>query len=209
MLARSDIRSDPASGVVEQGLPFRFAINVSEIQGGSCSPVAGAYVDVWHCNAMGVYSDVSAQGSLGKKFLRGYQVTDAHGNVRFLSIYPGYYPGRTVHVHYRIRKFVGTTTTFNFVSQLYFNDAITTAIFQREAPYNTRPTRTTTNSNDGIFNPLLMMRLADNNSHAIASFNAVINANPGIAAANVTPTDEDSIEHALDFGGGTPPLHLI
>jgi protocatechuate 3,4-dioxygenase beta subunit len=206
MLNRADIRSDPASGVVQQGLPLRLALNVSEIQAGACSPVSGCYVDVWHCNAAGVYSDVSAQGTLGQRYLRGYQASDAHGNVRFLTIYPGYYPGRTVHIHLRVRKFDGAQTTFNFVSQLYFNDTVTDGVFARVAPYSARPARGTRNTNDGIYDARMLLRLSDNGSHAVASFDIVINADPGLAAANVTPTDPDSMEHLLDFGGGTPPL---
>lgn len=214
MLSRSDIRSDPTSGVVQQGLPMRMSINVSETQGGSCSPVAGAYVDVWHCNALGVYSDVAQQGTQGQKFLRGYQATDAHGNARFLTIYPGWYQGRTVHIHFRIRKFSGTAVTFNFVSQFYFDDAITTAIFRRVAPYSTRPNRSTTNPQDGIYGQggsQLLLRLADNGSHVVASFNAVINANPGLLGVNLTPEDpeEERIEHRDDPGGGTPPAVFL
>jgi protocatechuate 3,4-dioxygenase beta subunit len=217
MLLRSDIRSDPATGVVEAGFPLRFALNVSEITSGQCLPASGLWVDVWHCNALGIYSDVAAQGSLGKKFLRGYQLTDNHGNVRFLSIYPGYYPGRTVHIHFRVRRIVNNVTTFNYVSQLYFNDTLTTNIFNREPPYNTRPPRTTFNSNDGIYQqggPQLLFRQADNITHAIASANIVVNETPGFAAGRpikpelerlLSPTDEDSMEHLNDFGGGTPP----
>lgn len=217
MLLRSDIRSDPATGVLEQGFPFRFAINVSEISSGQCLPASGLWVDVWHCNALGVYSDVAAQGTLGKKFLRGYQVSDNHGNVRFLSIYPGYYPGRTVHIHFRVRRIVNNVTTFNFVSQFYFNDTLTTNIFNRELPYKNRPPRTTFNSNDGIYQQggsQLLFRMADDITHAIASANVVINETPGFAAgrpitpalaALLSPTDEDSLEHLHDFGGGTPP----
>jgi len=214
MLNRSDIRSDPTSGVVQQGLLFRLAFNVSEITAGTCAPLSGAYVDIWHCNALGVYSDTAAQGTTGQRFLRGYQITDEHGNVRFLTVYPGWYQGRTVHIHFRVRRFNGTQTTFDFVSQLYFNDAITTGIFQRVAPYSGRPARTTTNTNDGIYSQggsQLLARLADNGSHAIASYNIVVNSNPGLALAHplLTPTDDDSMEHAHDLGGGTPPLTTL
>lgn len=210
MLNRSDIRPDPSTGVLQPGVPLRLTINVSENQAGACSPVAGAYVDIWHCNALGAYSDVSGSGNpntVGQKWLRGYQVTDAHGNVRFLTIYPGWYMGRTVHIHFRVRKFSGATTTFNFTSQMYFDDAISNAIFASTAPYNSHTGRNpATNGADNLYNAALLMKLARNGDHAIASFNAVINAVAGVVAPEDTPTDEDSLEHLLDFGGGTPPL---
>lgn len=206
MLSRSDIRSDPGSGVIQPGLPLRMGLTVSETQSGVCSPLPGAYVDVWHCNASGVYSDTAAQGTLGQRFLRGFQVTDAHGNVRFLTIYPGYYQGRTVHIHFRVRLFSGTTTTFNFVSQLYFNDTITDVIFQRVAPYSTRPARNTRNTNDGIYSSTMVLRLADDLTHAIASFNIVVNSMAGLVGPDRIPLEDESAEHGNDFGGGTPPF---
>lgn len=210
MLSRSDIRSDPASGVIQQGLLLRLGINVSEITAGVCAPLSGAYVDIWHCNALGVYSDVAAQGTVGQKFLRGYQVTDSHGNVRFLTVYPGYYQGRTVHIHFRVRRFTGPTVTFNFVSQLYFDDLITDGVFQRVAPYSGRPARGTRNTNDGIYGQggsQLLLRLADNGNHAIASFDVKVNSVAGVVGEGLTPADPEN-DHDDDIGGGTPPQIL-
>src|SRR5207244_2699335 len=100
------IRSDPSDGSVKPGAPLRLALRVSRLTAGSCAPLPGAMVDVWHCDALGAYSDVSDPGgsTVGKKFLRGYQVTDAEGLVRFTTIYPGAYPGRAVHIHFKIRS---------------------------------------------------------------------------------------------------------
>src|SRR5688572_294222 len=105
-LNRSDIRSDPADGSVTPGVPLRITFNVSTLAAGTCSPLGGAMVDVWHCDHLGVYSDVSDPGfqTKGKKFLRGYQVTDAAGNATFETIYPGWYQGRAVHIHFKIRS---------------------------------------------------------------------------------------------------------
>jgi protocatechuate 3,4-dioxygenase beta subunit len=212
-LNRSDIREDPGTGMLQEGVPLRLSINVSEIQGGACAPVAGAYVDIWHCSALGAYSDVSGGGNpnnVGQRWLRGYQVSDAHGNVRFLTVYPGWYPGRTVHIHFRIRKFSGAAVTFNFVSQTYFDDAISNAIFAATAPYSQHQNRTpASNEQDNIYNPGLLMRMARQGDHVLASFDAVINAEVGANWKHATPTDEDSLEHLHDFGGGSPPFALV
>ena len=211
-LDRSDIRPDPATGQLQPGLPLRLSINLSEIGGGACAPVSGAYVDIWHCNALGAYSDVSGQGNpnnLGQRWLRGYQVSDAHGNVRFLTIYPGWYMGRTVHIHFRIRKFSGAATTFNFTSQMYFDDAISNAVFSSTAPYSTHTNRSpASNVQDNLYRSGLLLRLARKNDHALASFDAVINADLGMSHPQATPTDEDSLEHRFDFGGGSPRFAL-
>ena len=105
-LNRSDIRSEPSDGSIRQGVPLRLAFQVSRVEGGSCAPLSGARVDIWQCDAVGVYSDVRDMNvdSRGKKFLRGYQVTNTGGSAEFLTIYPGWYPGRAVHIHFKVRN---------------------------------------------------------------------------------------------------------
>ena len=89
MPKRSDIRSDPSDGLVQQGIPLRLILHVYDVDNGSCIPLNGSRVDIWHANSQGVYSGVNDQSTPGKKFLRGYQVTDDNGIVRFITIYPG------------------------------------------------------------------------------------------------------------------------
>jgi protocatechuate 3,4-dioxygenase beta subunit len=151
-LNRSDIRSDPSDGSVRPGSPLSLRFNVSQLAGAACSALAAAVVDVWHCDHLGVYSDVSDPGfnTVGKKFLRGYQETDASGVAHFTTIYPGWYQGRTVHIHYRIRSAPSVSPGFDFVSQLFFDDAFTDQVYG-QAPYNARGARSTRNVNDGIY----------------------------------------------------------
>ncbi len=151
-LNRADIRSDPSNNTVKAGVPLKLKFYVSRVTGSTCTPLVGAWVDIWHTDASGGYSDVNGQGNpnnLGQKFLRGYQVTDASGAVEFTTIYPGWYAGRTVHIHYKVRLFNGSTKTYEFTSQLIFDDTLTDQVFT-QAPYNAKGTRNTRNSNDGI-----------------------------------------------------------
>jgi uncharacterized protein (TIGR03437 family) len=152
-LFRSDIRTDPATGIARPGLPLNLTINVQDLEGASCGPLAGALVDIWHCDAGGLYSDVSANNTAGQKFLRGYQVSDDSGQVRFLTVYPGWYQGRTIHIHVRVRTYAGATVLSNFVTQLFFDDTIND-IVMAQAPYNSRGgTRDTRNTNDNVYTP--------------------------------------------------------
>ncbi len=153
-LERSDVRTDPTDGSVKDGTPLRVRFAVSRVDGSSCAPVTGALVDIWQCDALGVYSDVrDFQGlfdTTGKKFLRGHQVTDKNGRAEFLTVFPGWYSGRAVHIHFKVRLFEGTRRAHEFTSQLYFDESITDAI-HATAPYNSKGRRDTLNANDGIY----------------------------------------------------------
>jgi protocatechuate 3,4-dioxygenase beta subunit len=150
-LDRSDIRSDPADGTRRPGAPLRITLRVSRLAGGACAPLPGAVVDVWHCDAAGVYSDVAdPQGStVGHRFLRGFQTTDAGGLVAFTTIYPGAYPGRAVHVHFKVRAAAGAGRAHELTSQLFFDDALTDRVYARP-PY-TGASRRMRNARDGIY----------------------------------------------------------
>ncbi len=153
-LNRSDVRPDPKSGKVSEGALLDLSIRVSRLSGAACAPLAGAIVDIWQCDAQGLYSDVKDIGGMfntvGQKFLRGHQVSDKAGAARFVTVYPGWYPGRTVHIHFKIRTDPAENRGTEFTSQLYFDDAFTDRVFAA-APYAGRGDRTTRNGGDGIF----------------------------------------------------------
>ena len=147
-LLRSDIRPDPSDGSVREGAVLKLTFATARVTGNSCAPYEGLLVDVWHCDALGVYSDV--QGSAGTKFLRGYQVTDADGLATFTTVYPGWYQGRTVHIHFKIRSDAAGSSGLEFTSQLFFDDTLTDKVFAAE-PYAQKGVRSTRNDGDGIY----------------------------------------------------------
>ena len=151
-LHRSDIRSDPTDTQLRPGTPLTLQLLVSRLDAGNCQPLPGAQVDIWHCDARGLYSGVRDPGfdTVGKKFLRGYQVTDARGEVRFVTVYPGWYPGRTVHIHFKIRTAPLAQRSFEFTTQLYFDDGLTDRV-HASPPYIANGLRTTRNQHDWIF----------------------------------------------------------
>ena len=150
-LDRSDIRTDPSDGAVSAGALLALTFKVSRLTS-SCTPLSGAIVDLWQCDSEGVYSDVKDPlfDTVGRKFLRGYQVTDADGVARFVTVYPGWYPSRTVHLHFKVRSPVSATSAQEFTSQLFFDDAFTDRVFTRP-PYAARGTRKVLNANDRIY----------------------------------------------------------
>jgi protocatechuate 3,4-dioxygenase beta subunit len=151
-LNRSDIRVDPSDKSTKPGVPLRLEFRLSSIAGGACAPLSGAMVDVWHCDAAGVYSDVRDNrfDAHGKKFLRGYQQTDAKGMAEFLTIYPGWYEGRAVHIHFKIRGAAQGARAQEFTSQLYFDESVTDQIF-KQTPYNSKRGRRVMNDADFLF----------------------------------------------------------
>jgi protocatechuate 3,4-dioxygenase beta subunit len=148
-LNRSDIRSDPSDKSVKDGVPLALTLRVSSVTAKGCVPLAGAMVDVWHCDAAGAYSD-SDRSTAGKGFLRGYQMTDGGGAARFATIYPGWYPGRAVHIHFKVRVMAGPALGHEFTSQLYFDDAVSDRVFTRR-PYSARGKPDMRNHDDGLF----------------------------------------------------------
>lgn|SRR5262249_37400021 len=122
---RSDIRSDPSDGSVQNGLPLHLVIHVYTVdRNGSCDPLKGACVDIWHANSQGLYSSVNDEGTTGKKFLRGYQITDDNGTVYFTTVYPGWYQGGAIHIHDKVRMFNGSEKTIDWTSQLYMANSV-------------------------------------------------------------------------------------
>ena len=151
-LNRSDIRTDPTDGRVRPVTPLALTLLVSRLNAGDCQPLPGAQVDIWHCDAMGVYSDVQdpSFNTIGRKFLRGYQVTDVRGEAQFVTVYPGWYPGRTIHIHFKIRTAPVAQRSFEFTSQLYFDDGLTDRV-HADQPYASNGQRTARNQHDWIF----------------------------------------------------------
>ena len=180
-LDRSDIRAEPTTGAVKEGAPLALTFNVSAVSDGRCRPIQGAMVDVWQCDAAGLYSGVTDQtvgfDTVGQKFLRGHQVTDAAGAARFTTIYPGWYPGRTVHIHFKVRAPAaaqggGEGAAYEFTSQLFFDEALTDRVFAR-APYAAKGKRDTTNASDRIYGEggsQLLLAVADEGPGYRATF---------------------------------------
>jgi protocatechuate 3,4-dioxygenase beta subunit len=137
---------------VKSGTPLALTLQISRLNAGDCQPLPGAQVDIWHCDAQGVYSDVQDPefNTIGQKFLRGYQITDARGEARFVTLYPGWYPGRTVHMHFKIRTAPVAQRSFEFTSQLYFDDGLTDRV-HAAPPYAAKGPRTARNQHDWFF----------------------------------------------------------
>jgi protocatechuate 3,4-dioxygenase beta subunit len=132
---------------VTEGKPgVSLTLRLTVVNASSCKPIKGAAVEIWHCDAGGVYSGTSAQGTENERFLRGVQRTDAHGLAIFRTIYPGWYQGRTVHIHTMVH--IGGNVVHT--GQLYFSDAVTDAVYTR-SPYSSRPDRNPRNAGDSIY----------------------------------------------------------
>jgi protocatechuate 3,4-dioxygenase beta subunit len=115
------------------------------VDASTCRPIKGAAVDIWHADASGIYSGFGS-GSGNRTFMRGIQKTDAKGLARFRTVYPGWYRGRTVHIHVKVHVAGNVVHT----GQLYFPDSLTDRVF-RGKPYSRRPNRDTRNATDAVF----------------------------------------------------------
>jgi protocatechuate 3,4-dioxygenase beta subunit len=140
-IANERFRRNITEGRPGTPLTLRLAV----VDASTCKPIKGAAVDIWHADASGVYSGFG-QASGNRTFMRGIQRTNAKGVATFQTVYPGWYPGRTVHIHVKVH--VGGRVVHT--GQLYFPDARTDAVY-RKSPYSSRPGRDTRNANDFVF----------------------------------------------------------
>jgi protocatechuate 3,4-dioxygenase beta subunit len=143
---RSDIREDREGAILRLGVRVRDAAE--------CEPISNAVVDIWHCDAAGAYSGF--EGEDGETYLRGAQVTNRDGIVEFTTIYPGWYPGRTVHIHAKVHLDRQTVLT----TQFYFDDEFSTKVFEGDA-YASASGRDAFNDSDGIYDRSLELTLSD------------------------------------------------
>lgn len=174
MLRRSNVRANADGTNQQAGVPLKLYINVLD-SSRDCKPLNGVAVDIWHANADGLYSDESSQSSGGgdstsagdtirENFLRGYQITGKErglgpepidGQVSFQTIWPGWYAGRAIHIHVRVRKLHSSGATIaGYTTQIFFSDADNDRVFNGAEPYNTRDPNDdpTTDENDTVLN---------------------------------------------------------
>lgn len=139
------------------GVPLMMTFTIQNTNA-NCSPLEGVLVDVWHCDAKGNYSEYAGQiegDFTSQHFLRGRQTTDANGNASFISIYPGWYPGRAPHIHIEVLSSNGTSL---LVSQVAFPEATSNTVYATQE-YNGN--FDTPNSSDGEFSNSLARNIAD------------------------------------------------
>jgi protocatechuate 3,4-dioxygenase beta subunit len=149
---RSNILANLDGTTKQTGIPLTLKVYVYDAQN-SCAALPGVQVDIWHCNALGVYSNEAVESTVGQTWLRGYQITDATGLVTFTTIVPGWYQGRTTHIHLRIRsKYsqASSTSDGTNTTQLVFPQALVNTINTSVSPYNTHGTNSTTNASDHV-----------------------------------------------------------
>jgi protocatechuate 3,4-dioxygenase beta subunit len=150
---RSDIRSNLDGSDTQNGIPLTLHFHVYDFDN-SCTAMSGVQVDIWHCNASGVYSNESVEGTVGQSWLRGYQVTDSSGAATFKTIVPGWYQGRTTHIHLRLRSSYNSSASLSDGSnttQLFFPQALVDTIDTSVAPYSSEGKNTTTNAGDRVY----------------------------------------------------------
>jgi protocatechuate 3,4-dioxygenase beta subunit len=183
-LNRSDIRAGQA------GVPLTLKMYVFDANN-DCAAVKGATVDIWHADAAGKYSDEAANGTQGENWLRGYQTTDANGMVAFTTIYPGWYSGRAVHIHFKVRL---PAQSLEFTSQMFFTDAMNSAVFAGNAPYSTRPTPNVTDGQDNILGSdaatLTLNPVSDGKGGLAADFSVGLSKGSSGDGTTTTTTDK-------------------
>jgi protocatechuate 3,4-dioxygenase beta subunit len=141
--AIKDIKSD------RTGTPLTMNITIQNVKD-SCNPLAGAFVDVWHCDKDGNYSEYGSLTSV--HFLRGRQTTDNNGVAAFTTVFPGWYPGRSPHIHVHVFKSL-------LVTQIAFPTDVCDTVYTTATNFYTKGKQDTSNTRDGIFSDSLAAQL--------------------------------------------------
>lgn len=183
------VRRDITEG--KDGLPLLLRMQVVDI---NCMPFEGARVDVWHCDAAGIYSGYANQtanaDTEGETFLRGTLFADVDGIVEFATIYPGWYPGRTTHIHFKI--FLDETNILT--GQIFFPEDVNNTVYAEVPAYARDAERTTLNANDGIAN------------QAGASSIATLSSGETYVAALIVGVDANATSaEGMNLGNGAGP----
>jgi protocatechuate 3,4-dioxygenase beta subunit len=213
LLNRSDIRVDPTDNTTQDGLLLLLSVSVSTLDTttGATKPLPNALVDIWHCNALGLYSDVSANNTVGKKFLRGYQVSDKQGKVQFRSIYPGWYSGRSPHIHCKVRQYTNGAKTSELTTQFFFDEQLTQLVYtDSNLPYYTHGLPDQPHATDQVYTgnnscipgalagDSLKLTLVRTAKYATAKFDILIDAGNRCSSAETN-------SGGAGGGSGTPP----
>jgi protocatechuate 3,4-dioxygenase beta subunit len=151
-VALDRIRKDITEG--RPGVPLTLKLRVVDVK--RCAPIHGAAVDVWHCDAGGLYSDESSNGTAGQTYLRGVQLTNRKGHATLRTIYPGHYTGRATHIHVKVHiggRARGGILRGGHVShtgQLFFSESANSSVYAL-APYSSDTAQRTLNASDSIY----------------------------------------------------------
>ena len=176
---RSNILSNLDGTGTQTGVPLALTISVFDSKN-SCAPMQSVQVDIWHCNASGVYSAESVESTVGQSWLRGYQITDASGKVQFQTIIPGWYQGRTTHIHLRLRStYDQTSNSGSNTAQVFFDQTLVDSLDTSVAPYSKEGVNSTTNASDRVYSQeekatTLLTLTGSNSAGYAATFNAYL-----------------------------------
>jgi protocatechuate 3,4-dioxygenase beta subunit len=187
-LFRQDIRYDFDTGTFYDGIQLNMTFTIIDV---NCNPISNVLVDIWHCDKDGRYSGYPNQpggvNTTGLDFLRGIQLTDSNGQCSFITSYPGWYPGRATHIHFKVRLDVTTFVT----SQFAFPESVNAAVYATPL-YVSRGPNPTSNEDDNIFNSAkpeyLMMETAANTQGGYDGIYTIgINAPVGVTEPDTAP----------------------
>ena len=187
-LFRQDIRYDFDTGTFYDGIQLNMTFTIIDF---NCNPISNVLVDIWHCDKDGRYSGYPNQpggvSTVGLDFLRGIQLTDSNGQCSFITSYPGWYPGRATHIHFKVRLDAATFVT----SQFAFPESVNAAVYATPL-YIGRGPNPVSNEDDNIFGSskpefLTMEAVANTQGGYDGTYTIGINSPVGVTEPDTTP----------------------
>ena len=203
-LADTPLRADITEGL--PGVPLELLLTVRDPNG---MTLPGCRVDIWQCDAGGLYSGYAGQGDdrtvseVGKTYLRGGQISNARGEVRFRSIYPGWYAGRTTHIHFKVQLLGRSLVT----SQFFMPDAMNEFLYTQLPQYRRSQVRNVVNRTDGIAvmaGPTVIGSVQEERDRYVAQLSVVVDPTVDVPAHRPGPGSGPP-PGAVPGRGGPPP----
>ena len=188
-LNRADIRIDPSDNSVQAGVPLQLTIRGVRRRPRLRSGRRARRSTSGTRTRRAPTRTSSSNGTVGKKYLRGFQTSDADGAVRFTTVYPGWYQGRTIHIHFKVRLFDGSSETYEFTSQIFFDESTNNTVMSLPA-YNRGRTRDTLNANDNVYGSDGARLLTSASGSAAAGYSAIFDV--GLSGLPATAAKTDS-----------------
>lgn len=193
---RRDVRED------RSGAKLNLTMRIYGVD--NCTPMTNVRVNIWHCDKNGLYSGYfntmntgSTAATASMTWLRGYQMTDAYGEVQFTTIFPGWYSGRTMHIHFQVY----VSSSYKAVSQMTCDATQKNQVYADNASLYTKGADPQAIATDNIFSDGYTYQMFTLTKNSDGSYNAYMEVSVRGSGTGNNGTPTGIAHHEPETGG--------